>query len=254
MANYQAITFERHALKRWLRHDNHSATAGDTLCTLVLQELPKAAVVMPIGFVADGDKFVPVAIQGLKAGKNLLVNHEGRWVLPYVPAAYRGHPFRLAISSDGSQVLCVDEDSDYLSDIEGESFFDEEGLPTEALKNVFEFFSQIEVDRILTHAACAILHKHNLIQPWLINVQEEQGERQVEGIHRVDEVALNALSAEALAEVRDAGGLTIAYCQIISMQHIHLLGQLAHAHAEADKQRTVQSTMTQGDTFSFANL
>ncbi|MBP7780187.1 MAG: hypothetical protein KA045_01460, partial [Burkholderiaceae bacterium] len=43
------------------------------------------------------------------------------------------------------------------------------------------------------------------------------------------------LSAEALLEVRNAGGLLIAYCQLLSMQHLSILGQLAEAHAKAEQ-------------------
>jgi hypothetical protein len=55
----------------------------------------------------------------------------------------------------------------------------------------------------------------------------------VEGLYRIDEVALNALSAEPFQEVRAAGALPVAYCQLLSMQHLAVLGELAKAKAEA---------------------
>ena len=32
----------------------------------------------------------------------------------------------------------------------------------------------------------------------------------------------------------DAGALVLAYCQLLSMQHLPLLGELAKAHAQAE--------------------
>lgn len=72
------------------------------------------------------------------------------------------------------------------------------------------------------------------------------------------------MTAEALAEVRNAGGLTVAYCQLLSMQHLSTLGTLAQAHAEAEKARLAQEALSQkgelhlgfmndSGTFSFGN-
>jgi len=36
--------------------------------------------------------------------------------------------------------------------------------------------------------------------------------------------------------LRDAGALLCAYCQLLSMQHLQTLGQLAAVHAKADAQ------------------
>ena len=60
-------------------------------------------------------------------------------------------------------------------------------------------------------------------------------EQQVEGLFRIDEAALNALPADALAEVRDANALALAYCQLLSQQRLQALGKLAHERNEAEK-------------------
>ena len=243
MADFQVITRERHGLQHWLKHSIYSFAAGDALCALVAQELPKAALSMPIGFMAEGDHFVPVAVQGLAAGQNLLVAPDGRWLVQYIPAPYRGYPFRMATTEQGEQVLCIDEASGLLSESAGEPFFNEDGTPGQSVAEILNFFTQIEANRHLTRSICAVLQQHGLIQPWPITVQGEQGEQNVEGLFRIDEAALNALTAESLAEVRNAGGLTMAYCQLLSMQHLSTLGTLAQAHAEAEKARLAQEAL-----------
>ncbi|WP_288078467.1 SapC family protein [Pseudomonas sp.] len=245
MADFQVITRERHGSQYWLKHSIYTFAAGDALCPLVAQELPKAVLSMPIGFIAEGDHFVPVAVQGLAAGRNLLVALDGRWLASYIPAPYRGYPFRMATTEQGEQVLCIDEASGLLSESAGEPFFNDDGTPDKAVLEILAFFNQIEANRQLTRSICAVLQQHGLIQPWPITVQGEQGEQKVEGLFRIDEAALNALTAESLAEVRNAGGLTMAYCQLLSMQHLSTLGTLAQAHAEAEKAQLTQASLAQ---------
>lgn len=264
MVDFQVITRERHGLQYWLNHGTYTFAAGDALCPLVAQELPKAILSMPIGFMAEDDHFVPVAVQGLAAGQNLLVAPDGRWLASYIPAPYRGYPFRLAMTEQGEQVLCIDEASGLISESAGEPFFNEDGAPAKSVLDILAFFNQIEANRQLTHGICAVLQQHGLIQPWPITVQGEHGEQKVEGLFRIDEAALNALTTESLAEVRNAGGLTVAYCQLLSMQHLSTLGTLAQAHAEAEKTRLEQESLAQNGelqlgfmndsgTFSFGN-
>ena len=245
MADYHVITRERHGHQYWLKQSGHRFAASDALCPLVAQELPKAVLSLPIGFMAEGDNFVPVAVQGLTPGQNLWVAADGRWLASYIPAPYRGYPFRMAPTEQGEQVLCIDEASGLISESAGEAFFDEYGTPAKSVLDILEFFNQIEANRQLTRRICTVLRQHGLIQPWPITVQGEQGEQQVEGLFRIDEAALNALTAEALAEVRNAGGLTVAYCQLLSMQHLPTLGTLAQAHAEAKKAQLAQEALAQ---------
>ena len=56
----------------WKRPQDHARAAQSALLPLVISEIVKAQVSMPIGLVADQDTFRPVAITGLKAGKSLL--------------------------------------------------------------------------------------------------------------------------------------------------------------------------------------
>jgi hypothetical protein len=244
MPNYQIITRERHGAKRWLRYTGYAFAMRDAVMPLALAELAKAALSLPIGFIAQGDGFIPAAVMSLQAEKNLFIAADGRWIHGYIPAAIRGYPFRLAKATDGRQVLCIDEDSGLVHDgPDGESFFDDEGKPVHALRDIMNFLEQTEQSRQVAAHACAILNKHQLIKPWPITCQTERGDRKIDGLFRIDETALNQIAADALFEVRNAGGLQIAYCQLISMQHLPALGELTVAHAKA----AAQSAMVSGE-------
>ena len=243
MPDFHLITRERHGHQFWSKHTGYSFAAGDALCPLVAQELPKTVSSLPIALILEGEHFVPVAIQGLEPGKNLCVGGDGRWLTPYIPSHYRSYPFRMLPTENGEHVLCIDESSGLVSDNSGEPFFKEDGTPAQSIVEILNFFNQIEANRQLTRSICIVLQQHGLIQPWPITVQGEQGEQQVEGLFRIDERALNDLTAEDLAAVRDAGGLTVAYCQLLSMQHLATLGTLAQAHAEAKKDQLAQEAL-----------
>jgi len=238
MPNIQVITRERHASQRFKRSTNYNFTATHAVTALVVQELPQAAVHMPIAFLATDGTFTPMALLGLKPGKNLFVANNGQWVGGYVPAAYKSYPFVLANTPEGQQVLCFDEDSGLLSTTEGEPFFADGTQPSKVVGEVFTFLNQHAANQKTTQRICALLQKHNLIQPWPIKIQGDAGEQTVAGLFRIDEAALNQLPPDAFMELRDAGALLCAYCQLLSMQHLQTLGQLAQAHAAAEAKAT----------------
>ncbi|MDD2556742.1 MAG: SapC family protein [Desulfuromonas sp.] len=234
MAKIVPITKTEFGAKLWRRYSSYSFAAGDAIAPLVMQELPKAQLSLPIGFALKDGQAFPVAVQGLKPGVNMLVNADGSWRGRYIPAAYRGYPFVLADTEDNKQVLCIDADSDLVSDTEGEPFFTPEGEPSKALSEVLSFLQQINQDRMRTLEMCKVLQKHNLLQPWPIKVKFDTQEQQVDGLFRVDERALNALEYDAYKEVSKAGVLPLAYCQLLSMQHLQDLGRL---YSDALKQQ-----------------
>lgn len=263
MPNYHAITRERHASRHWNRYTSYNFAAADAVVPLVAAELSKAVMALPIAFIAQGEGYVPAAVLGLQAGNNIFVAPDWRWVGGYLPAAFRSYPFRLAKTEDGQQVLCVDEDSGLLTDDPaGERFFADDGQPAQATLDVLNFLTEIERDRVRTAAACAALQKHQLIRPWPITLKSDSGEQQIAGLFQIDEAALNQLPAEALHELSQAGALAVAYCQLLSMQHLPLLGQLAAKHAaDALAAQQVASggeldleSFGKGGTISFAGL
>jgi len=80
---YQAITKTDFANLRWKRYESYHFAALDALAPLVVQELPKACMTLPIAFIQQGEAFVPAAVQGLQPGQNLFVSPDGRWIGPY---------------------------------------------------------------------------------------------------------------------------------------------------------------------------
>ena len=267
MPNYQAISLERHAKQRWHPVSGYAHAQYESIVPLVAAELPKAMLSLAIAFVEQAGVFVPAAVLSLLPGNNLYVAKSGKWTDDYIPSSFRAYPFGLATLENGQKVLCIDEDSGVVSDNpEGERFFNEDGTPAQAVLNILNFLNQAEQSRLGTLAACAVLQKHALIRPWPITLKTETGDHQVAGLFQIDEAALNALAEEALLEVRNSGALPIAYCQLLSMQHLPMLGQFIEAHSKAEQTQAhsldhlapsgdlVLEFFNKGGTFNFSKL
>ena len=236
MANYVAVTRSQHQGLRWKRFESYHFAGTDALAPLVVQELPRACMHLPIGFTVQGQAYMPVGLLGLATGHNLLVGADGRWVGGYVPACYRSYPFALGTNADtGEQVLCVDTDSGLVNEFSGEAFFQEDGTPAPAVQEVLGFLTQVQQNRQATARVCQALQAANVIQPWPLSVPGPEGEaRVVNGLFRIDEAALNALPAADFEALRRAGALPVAYCQLLSMQHLAHLQALHRQHQQSD--------------------
>ena len=261
MANYQVVSHADHAHMRWLKFTDYKHASSEAVAPLVFQEFPAAARYLPLGFMEADGKYIPVAIQGLQPGRNLLVAADGRWLGGYVPAKYRSYPFALANTEDGQQVLCVDAESGLLtSTTEGEALFDEDGQTSKATEKILAFLSAIAANRHPTENVCSILRKHDVIQPWPIKIASTSGPLDVGGLCRIDEHAFNSLPIDALDEIRKAGGLPVVYLQLMSMQNLSLLGRLADMHANNEsKLQSLPDTLdleylNDSGNISFGNL
>lgn len=232
MPDYKPVTQSGFTPLRWKRFDSYSFAAQDMVAPLVLHELPRACMTLPIAFVRDGSDFLPVALQGLSAQTNLFVAPDGRWIGPYTPAAYRSYPFTLARTETEQMVLCVDMESGLVGEGEAEDFFDDQGSPAPAVQEIVDFLTQVQNNRQATKSLCALLEREAILTPWKITVKGREGEQVLDGLWRVDEERFNALPPDALARLRDGGALPVIFCQLLSMQHIQTLGKLAESRAE----------------------
>ena len=228
MKEIHAVSQERHGNKRWHRSRDYSFASKDAIVALTIQELPAAMMSTVVAFVPQNQGFTPVALQGLLPGRNCLVSAQGKWLISYVPALYRTYPFLLGRNGDQEAVLCIDESSNLVSQgNEGELFFLQDGAPVDVLKEVFMTLLKYEQGQITTSALCGLMQKHELFQPWELQIEKNGEISPVKGLFRIDEAKLNMLLAEALVELRNAGALVVAYSQLFSMQLLPYLVKLS---------------------------
>jgi len=239
------LSHERHAHWRWQRFDSYSFAASQWLAPVTAVEIPRATGRLVLGFARDAAGFQPVAVLGLQPGTNLFVTLAGKWIGGYVPASLRSHPFVLARTSDGRRVLCVDEKSEWVgADLAtGEPLFDPSGAVAAEVNKVTEFLVKLERQRKVTAAACTALAQHNCLQPMTLRLAGKKEPLRPAGLYQVAGKTLNSLADDAFLDLRRHGALPIAYGQLLSMQHVPLLQQLAKAHEEAAAREAAGSTL-----------
>lgn len=226
MESINIINFKEYGKSKWKGVTNFGFAKKDSFCPIVAQELPHAIMFFPVCFIPVEDTFALAILFGLEPDSNLAVDEEGNWLAGYIPAGYRGYPFLLGENPKGEKVLCALAENEFISEnfADGNSFFDEEGRPSESTKELFNFLTQVSANKILTDAACKALQKHGLIQEWPITIQRDNASQQLEGVYRIDESRLKNLTSESLKELCDTGALTVLFAQLFSMSHLARLG------------------------------
>src|SRR5262245_7917075 len=232
MVNMVPVTRARHGSKGWRRPTGYDFIEKLALVPLGGSELSQAVPAMPIGFIEHPTgAYVMVAIMGLSNDSNAFVGPGGQWLGSYVPAVLRSHPFSL-IGSDGSEqkMLGIDEDCGLLVDDpagEGvEKFFEPDGSEAPATKSVTELLRFTERDLAMTNRAVAALAEAGVIKPWPLTVQVGNQQVTVNGLHCIDEPALNTLADASFLQLRGTSSLVIAYGHLLSMAQVGLLTRL----------------------------
>ena len=230
--NIVPVDSERHAGKGWRRPTEYIWAARETVAALVGTEFGAAAVCMPIAFIEQSGRYQPVAVLSPVQGRNLFISPEGLWLGSHVPAIFLSYPFRLIYAEGSDRVaLGVDEDSGLVVDAGSDAhvmrFFEADGSPTAALKGIIEFLQQLERSRSATDIAVAALAEAGVIQPWQMQATLDNKQVLVQGLHGIDEVALDALDDQRFLELRNGKALGLAYAQLISMHRTGVFGQLA---------------------------
>ncbi len=244
MPNIQAVSSQRFSSHYWLRYTNYAFTAGDAIALLNAHELSKAALAMPVAFVRTNDGFVLVALQGIQGGTNLFVDSQGNWLGTYVPHSYMCYPFLLAKNEQGEQVLCINEDSNMITDEEGPTsmpFFNEDNTPTDKMNEILEFLGRNRANFEQTVQMCALLDKHGLIKPWEIKIQAESEETVIDDLYCINEEKLANLSGEALLELNESNALMLVFGQLFSMKNLNVLANLGQIRIGAMQGAAKQS-------------
>ncbi|TWI68498.1 SapC protein [Desulfobotulus alkaliphilus] len=242
MQRFIALQRSLHQGAGWKRAETFTFAAEDAVAPVLAIELPHLLPTMPLGFIFQEEPSIyqMVALQSLTPGLNLFIHPDGRWLGGYIPAVYRGYPFRLLpVEGSNRQALCVDTQSGLFhenSEADDVSFFTPEGEMTQDLKNVFSFLKQCEEDRFKTQEAVNLISSMGLIAPWKIRVQnegvKEEAAQFVKGLFKIDEQALKGLEPEKVGVLSKTGALSLVYAQLFSQHRLAGLTKLYQLRKE----------------------
>ena len=209
--------------------DGFGFSSGFHIASIMVHEFARAASVYPIVFLEDKeqDEFRPVVLLGLDAGTNLFVGEDGKWQASYVPAIIRRYPFALAKTDKDDQfTVCVDEESPYVGNEEGQALFDDKGEPTEVVENVKRYLSELQQMEVFTKQFCHFLAEHNLFTPLNMRVRENDQMKNITGCYVVNEERLNNLSDNLFLEIKSRRYMAPVYSHLTSLAQIERLAML----------------------------
>ena len=250
------LTYSSFSGKKFSRDSSMRFAARNTLVTLALNEIPQAAMTMPIAFVKTETGFTPTAVLALGSTVNLFVTGDGQWDGDYMPAAYRGYPFKLA-KVEQNHILCIDDQSGCINTVKGEPFFLAPGKPSKIMQVVLGFLTQLELARMATQEVCGLLDTFGLIIPWAAGGDTERKPHadNLNGLFRINEEAFNGLDQQSLFALHSKGSLPLIYGHLLSLQNLDLLGERALNRSKVlAREGGVLPNSSDGPELDFYNL
>ena len=224
------FNFEKFADKRVKPVDNYRFAAGAHISSVLVNEINRVAPVYPVVFLKESEeKYGLYALLGLQQGENLFVDADGKWQAPYVPAVIRRYPFALGKGREENQfVICIDEESEFLSDTEGRPLV-EDGKPAEVVEKVKEYLTEVQRYSEITNRFCEEIRSRDLLMP--INMQlktagADTPNVNIAGCFGVSEAKLNEMSDEDFIALRKKGALPLIYAHLISLAQMERLAKL----------------------------
>jgi hypothetical protein len=211
--------------------DNYKFAAELISVPVLANEIPFAATDFPIVFSATGNEgeYIPLAIMGLKAGDNLMLNEEGQFTTRYIPGFLRRYPFVLSgDKATDNMTLCIDDESSAVikDGSEGRRLFEESGEHTPYLKEVLEFLKDYHYRAEMTQVFCKRLHELDLLEPMQANITfkgHEDANLNLTGFYAIKREKLKAISDADIADLFKKDGLELIYSHIQSMGNLNNL-------------------------------
>lgn len=205
-------------------------TAGTISIYLNAAEFAMAAKFYPIVF-ADGEQPTPVAIVGLRDGRNLFVDEHGMWTRhTYIPAYVRRYPFILAGAKDGEKMgLCVDEESYWVAEGAEQPFF-KDGERTAVVEDALKLCTAFHRETLATVAFCRALKEHDLLVASRADVTMATGEKSaLGGFLTVDQERFAGLADAVFLDWRRRGWLPAVYAHLAAQSNWQVLVNRAAA-------------------------
>ena len=91
--NITPINKQRHAGWSIVGSDSFAFARGIHSAPLTAVEFPNAAREFSVVFARGKEGLMPIAVMGVRAGENLFVGADGKWLAEYIPAFVRRYPF-----------------------------------------------------------------------------------------------------------------------------------------------------------------
>lgn len=196
------------------------------MAILAASEIMSSSVNYPVVLAKHPDtgRFLCLALFGLESGENLFFSKDG-WKATYIPMNVTRAPFAMRESGKGddAMLICIDEDSPYVSNPEGAALFDENGEQTEFLNNVVASLSDMAGQERHTQLLIKKLVDTRLLVPIsVVMTGADGGETELmDATYTISERRLRELPEEQLLALHKADYLGPIYAVINSLELIN---------------------------------
>ena len=209
---------------------NYAHVSDQNMTPILASEFIPASTNFPIVFVKQQEtgKFKSVGLLGLDAGENLVFANN-KVLSNYIPVNIRRYPFAAGgkVVDESEMILCIDENSALLNEKEGVQIFDENGKPSQATQQVTKLLTDILAKDAATDIFIAFLVENDLLQPAEVTLKlGEEGDKQLNGLYKIDEEALNELSDDLVLTLYKRKYFAAIYAHLASLGQFNRLLQL----------------------------
>lgn len=201
------------------REAGYGHAAGAHAVPLLAAEIPSACRQLPVVFTT-GAHPTPVAVLGLRAGHNALVDADGQWRAgSYIPAYVRRYPFIFVEDEARNELtLCIDEAAAAVVPGSDNPLFDADGQPSATTRSALAFCRDYQAHHLLTREFGDALADAGLLIEQQADITLLDGQRlTLDGFQVVDEAKFKGLSQKRFQQWRTKGWLPLVYAHLLSI-------------------------------------
>ena len=226
MPTFVALNNQTH---KYLKIDSAKIEAQGALermVPVVLSEFLKLVVHYPIVLTKNVEtgRFVCMALLGFEQQENLFWQNN-QWQGIYTPLNILRQPFFIGQENENT-IICIDSESQCITQTQGELLFTEQGEDTEFLRNVKIMLAELINGETQTQAFIRALLELKLLMPMSLDITfANQQEQRVQGLYTIDEEKLSALNGDAISTLHHKNYLQPIYTMLASLGQIYALIQ-----------------------------
>lgn len=226
MSNYVLLDPAQHQDIKIKPHSNFAFSEHQHHASLVVHEFGAAASSFPVVYMKEPTQgqFRAVAMLSLVAGANPFFT-EQEWLAVHVPSAFLRKPFEFGPDpvQEKTLTIYIDEQSDYLSQSEGEALY-QNGEPSQFLLQIQQKMAEYYQQEQLTHQFTQQLLKLNLLKEIELMMEFSDGKKtQVKGIYTIDEEALRQLPEADILDLNKKNFLLPIHAILSSLIQVNRL-------------------------------
>lgn len=225
----QVLRFEDHKAMGLVGSQDFSFTAEATAIPLSVSEFMPSIRHYPIVFVGDKEPS-PVAIVGLKQGRNLMLEEGGAWAAhTYIPAYIRRYPFILVQSPDqDTRYLAYDSESGRIKPLadapDAAPIFNEDGTASKAVEPMLHLCEAYHQHRAQDTAFLKAISEADILVARHVDMDfPDKSRYRLDGFSVIDIERYRALPARTLKQWTEKGWTDAIALHLASAQNWGLL-------------------------------